>query len=631
MASLARLHARRDSIPADLSAGERFTRALLSLTRTVWSPQCTFASAIEAIAEAAAEALVTDRVSVWTYHRDSSELTCQFCCRTDGSERRAPASDSLSLHDFNYMDSLDDVRTLDAEALDASTSTARSHIALRSYLRDHRILARLDAPAFLGGELLGVICLESEVRGREWSAEERTFAASMGDYVAIAHEIARRRQAEAEAGHLRLHDAATNLPNRDYLIELVRQRMDTPLHAGEVLSVIHLRVEVGLDPCASAGDVAEEGAMALIAARLRGLAAQGIALARVKSNGFALALARNEALGNSVSLAQACLAAIRGMDWNSRSMEPRAVAGVAFADRTGSSDPRELLRKAEEAAEHANGGEAYGYEVFDIAHHEGLVRRVRLERALAEALESGKLEVHYQPEYDAAEHAWVGAEALLRWSDAGRLVCAGDFIDVAETSGLIVPIGVWVMRRACLDAMCWSTPGDRQPVVRVNVSARQFEDDRLVAHVAASLAASGLPAGRLCLELTETTLMGDIEKATGVLRELKSLGVQLALDDFGTGFAPLVYLKRFPVDVLKIDRSFVHGLPGDRVDAAIVMAVASLAAALRIEVVAEGVETEEQQRALGAAGVHKMQGWRFARAMDQSAVCRTLGCAAPQL
>jgi EAL domain-containing protein (putative c-di-GMP-specific phosphodiesterase class I)/GGDEF domain-containing protein len=630
MVSLRRLHAHGRDTPADLSPGERFTRALLQLTRQVWRADCSFESAIAAIGEAAATALVVDRVSIWSYDRASRQLHCLYCCRADGSEGRAPTAESLSLLDVDYVESLDDVRTIDVESLKTSDSIARSHLALRGYLDDHHIKARLDAPAFADGELLGLICFECAGHRRSWSNEDSTFAASMGDYVAIAHEIARRRRAEAEFEHMRLHDVSTDLPNREYLTELVRQRMAAPRDAGEVLAVVHLRIDPCTGSALSVDALTEDEVMAQIALRLKRLAPPGIELARVQGDGFALALARNAAQSTAVNLAQACLAAVQAMKWPHGSIRPRAAAGVAFAPHAGACDPRDLLRRAAEAADHASVGQPFGYEVFDLAHHQTLVERLRIERALGEALAADLLQVHYQPEYDATDHRWVGAEALLRWRDRGRLVSAAEFIGVAESSGLIVPIGIWVLRRACSDAMEWPIH-EGSLMVRVNVSARQFDDEHLLEQVEKALRDANLPACRLCLELTETTLMTDIVRASLVLAQLKSLGVQLAIDDFGTGYAPLVYLKRFPIHLLKIDRSFVQGLPQDTVDAAIVAAVAGLAASLGIEVVAEGVETHEQQLALQAIGVRRMQGWRFSRAMDQFAIRRTLESPAPHL
>jgi EAL domain-containing protein (putative c-di-GMP-specific phosphodiesterase class I) len=286
------------------------------------------------------------------------------------------------------------------------------------------------------------------------------------------------------------------------------------------------------------------------------------------------------------------------------------------------------MRQAEETADRACGKDKFGYEVFDLEHHAALVERLRLERTLREAFANDEFELHYQPEYDASENHWVAAEALLRWRSGDRLVVAGAFIDVLESSGLILAMGSWVLHRACADAVQWPAFGSgAPPTVRVNVSARQFDDAGLVDDVARALAESGLAAERLCLEITETTLMRDVDHALDVLQQLKLSGVQIAIDDFGTGYASLVYLKRLPVDVLKIDRSFVEGMPGNAADTAIVKAVFGLAESLGIDVVAEGVERMEQKQALQAIGVRRMQGWLFATAMDHSSACKALGSA----
>jgi EAL domain-containing protein (putative c-di-GMP-specific phosphodiesterase class I) len=213
----------------------------------------------------------------------------------------------------------------------------------------------------------------------------------------------------------------------------------------------------------------------------------------------------------------------------------------------------------------------------------------------------------------------------LRWRKGDRLVVAGEFIAVLESSDLIFAVGRWVLRQACRDAAQWPAGPDGRPLdVRVNVSARQFDEGGLVEDLEAALQASGLDPGRLCLELTETTLMRDIDHALEILRHVRELGVRVAIDDFGTGYASLVYLKRLPIDVLKIDRTFVQGMPDDAADMAIVQAIVALADAFDIHVVAEGVESIAQRDALLAKGVHRMQGWFYGKAMPEDALRRVL-------
>lgn len=612
---------------ADPTASERFTRALVELTRTVWHPACTFDTAIGSICETAATALQIERVSIWHYDPEAVLLRCLHAYDAGGGVHETiEGLETLPLDDDDYMAALKELRTFEAIEVDGSAEAdaQTTHSALRDYLQRHRIHALLDAPAYIEGELQGVVCHESINRVRKWTPEEITFAASMGDYVAMAYEIARRRRAESEVEHLRLHDGRTGLGNRDYMVELLHQRLARPRTHGEVMAVVHVYIDASGGVAWSAGAPTVDEVIAQIAQRLGRLASDAVELARVRENGFAFLLTSDSRQRSAVRLAERALAAVRALEWDHDEVDPSAAVGIAFAE--SDADARVLMRQAEEAAEHARAGDKFGYAVFDPEHHDTLLEALRFERSLRDAFANGNFEVHYQPEYDAHLRQWVAAEALLRWRDGDRLVAAGQFIGVVESSGLMLPVGRWVLRQACEDATRWpATPDGNWAAVRVNVSARQFDEDGLVADVTAALLESGLEPSRLCLELTETTLMRDVERALSVLQQLKAIGVLVAIDDFGTGYASLVYLKRLPVDVLKIDRSFVEGLPGAVADMAIVRAVVGLAESFGIDVIAEGVEQLIQQKALQAIGVRRMQGWLYGKAMDQASVCQLLG------
>lgn len=618
--------------PAEVAGpytSDRFTRALVELTRTVSNPDCTFEAAIGAICETAAKALLVDRVSVWQYDRDGGMLHCLHAYEAaDGTHVGGDALESLSLDGDDYMAALQDVRTLDAADIEAAAITVSSHGALRDYLRRHRIRNLLDAPACIQGELQGVVSHESIEPLRRWMHQELTFAASMGDFVAMAYEIARRRRAEREVQHLRLHDAVTDLPNRDYMVELIRQRLASPRTPGEILAVVHVNIDASGGVALPADAQTVDEVMTQVAQRLRRFISKDVDLARVRASGFAFLLARNAAKRTVIRLAEQTLSAVQGLEWQPRQIDPSAAVGVAFAEPAPDNDARVLMRQAEEAADRAGKGDKYRYEVFDPEHHDALVQSLHFERILRDAFANDEFELHYQPEFDAAEQEWVAAEALLRWRKGDRLIAADEFIDVAESCGLILLLGSWVLQRGCLDAAQWPTTGAGvEPTVRVNVSGRQLDEGNLVDDVQAALAASGLQPARLSLEITETALMRDIEHAEEMLRQLKALGVGMAIDDFGTGYASLTYLKRLPVNVLKIDRSFVECMLDSTVDAAIVKAVSGLAQSLGIDVIAEGVERIEQQEALQAAGVRRMQGWLYGKAMGQAATCRLLASA----
>jgi EAL domain-containing protein (putative c-di-GMP-specific phosphodiesterase class I)/GGDEF domain-containing protein len=601
--------------------GTRYTRALVELTRAVWHPDCTLRMAFGVISEVAAAALRVERVNIWRY-QESPQRLVGVHAYTLSNHAHAPreALETLAM-DGDYADYLSSVRAIDAADVASDPSTSSSQGALQQYLQRHGICSLLDAPVRSEGKLVGVICHEQVGAPRTWTPEEVAFAGSMGDYVAMALEIDRRRQAELQLEHLRLHDASTDLPNRDYLVERLRVRLGTPHDAREATAVVHVQVQLPYGAAMPAHAPTMEEVMGEAARRLRAAVGVSGELARVRADGFAVLPHRQVSARAVVAIAERCVEAVRGLsDWHPL-VEASAAVGVAFAEDLARGDPRVLLRNAELASDRARDAGRNRFEVFDIEFHRALVERLQLEQSLREALDHDAFEIHYQPEFDQASARWVAAEALLRWRQPGGLIVADAFMDAAERSGLILPLGRHVLACACRDARDW--PEQRPALtVRVNVSAQQFDHDGLVDEVASTLRESGLPPQRLCLELTETTLMQDAEAAARTMQGLKALGVQLAIDDFGTGYSSLAYLKRFPIDVIKIDRNFVAGLPGERFDAAIVAAIRELGRALGIEVVAEGVESVEQRDALLALNVCRMQGWLYSRALDQQALLR---------
>jgi EAL domain-containing protein (putative c-di-GMP-specific phosphodiesterase class I)/GGDEF domain-containing protein len=603
------------------SPTERYTRTLVNLTREVWAPHCTFETAIGAICEGAAWALDVDRVSVWNYSSDTGTLNCLNSW--DALKRIHTGADdqeTLAIDADDYMSTLREVRSLSSVRPDGDPSRGVHRGVFPDFIRRFRMHAVLDAPACVGGELFGAICHESGDVDRIWTDEEATFAASMGDYVAMAYEISRRRDAEKEVAHLLLHDVKTGLANRDYLVELTRQRLLMPWDEEQPVAIVLVLIDSS-SVSSSAHAPSAEDVMVRIAEELRQLCGNAVILARVHSNKFAFLMTLDVAHGTAIHLAERCLDCMFALDWESAETAPGMAVGIAFADENTKVDPATLLRQAEEAAQRAQAANNLGYEVFEPAHHNKLVERLRLERVLRRALAYDEFEVYYQPEYDTVRQQWVAAEALLRWNNEGVVLGASEFMDVAESSGLMVPLGKFVLRQACRDAAKWSPTCDGNILaLRVNVSARQFASASLVDDIASALEDSGLSPDRLCLEITETTLMVSIDAALLTLNALRATGIHLAIDDFGTGFASLVYLKRLPVDILKIDRTFVCGLPKSKVDTAIVSAIVGLAGALNIDVIAEGVESLEQQDALTAIGVRRMQGWLYARAMKQDAL-----------
>lgn len=622
-------HTSREGAPGGEGQRGRYTRALVALTRAVWHEDCTLATALGYICEAAADALEVPRVNVWHYDADHRELRCLH--DYDREQRlhttRPEALEILTLADSDYIASLEVVRAIDADDVDSDPSTARSVGALRDYLHRHHIRSLLDAPVLAEGRLVGVICHEQVDAKRVWTDEEVAFAGSMGDYVALAIEVQRRRDAERALDHLRLHDAATDLPNRDYLLELLGMRLKAghDRAAQADVGAVHLQIYLPYVAALSAGSHTFDDSMAAVAAALQRELGDGYNLARVRADAFAVLPRHPQPDRELVALAERCVAVVRELSAGTE-IETGAAAGVAFARDLAERDARVMLRNAELASAHARAHGRYRYEIFDIDHHRELMARLRLEQALRDGLAQDQFRVLYQPEVDLRDGSWIGAEALLRWQRGDALVTAGEFIGAAESSGLILALGRLVLARACAEAAAWCGGAADGPVLRVNVSAQQFDTASLVDDVAQALEDSGLPPARLCLEVTETTLLRDAVQAAATMLRLKSLGVRIAIDDFGTGYSSFAYLKQFPVDVLKIDRSFVAGLPGEPSDAAVVRGIAGIGRDIGMEVVAEGVETQAQAEALRAAGIERAQGWLYAPAVEAQQLRERLRC-----
>jgi diguanylate cyclase (GGDEF)-like protein len=367
----------------------------------------------------------------------------------------------------------------------------------------------------------------------------------------------------------------------------------------------------------SLGHDAGDELLVALGQRLRGVVRPGDTVARFGGDEFTVLCEDLPAAGarsHATDVAQRLLHVIEQpflLDGEEQYLS--ASIGISLAG-PGTERPEALLRDADAAMYRAKERGKGRWELFDEVMRATALERLEIENALHRAVDRGELRVHYQPVISLREQRCTGAEALIRWAHPERgLLTPKQFIDLAEESGLIVPVGQWVIEEACRRSRQWRAVYGPSFVVSVNLSGRQLSNPELAENVTAALDRTGADPAGLCFEITESVLMDDVATTIGAISALKGLGVTLSIDDFGTGYSSLGYLKRFPVDAVKVDRSFIDGLGADPEDSAIVAAVVSLGHALGLTVIAEGVETERQLAELCTLGCDAAQGYLFAR------------------
>lgn len=415
--------------------------------------------------------------------------------------------------------------------------------------------------------------------------------------------------ANQELTQLALHDTLTGLPNRTLLADRIEQAIGRVAEQGGCFALMFIDLD-GFKPVNDAfGHHVGDLLLKAVAARLRGHLHSQDTLARIGGDEFVLLVELGEPDdAMNVAAKQVNLMA-KPFRVAEHDLLLSASLGIVLYPGNGL-DQHELLRNADAAMYHAKSAGKNGYSFFDASMNSNARQQLQLLQDLRSALEHGQFRLHYQPKFDAVARQPIGAEALLRWEHPQHgLMLPDRFIGLAEKTGLIIPIGEWVLGEACRQMRQWLGEGRENWRIAVNLSAIQFCHAGLVDSVAQALAANGLPANRLTLEITETTAMRDADASLMVLQRLSDMGVDLSIDDFGTGYSSLMYLKRLPANELKIDRGFVRDLEQDSDDAAIVSAIVALGQALGLRIVAEGVETDRQQDFLTRLGCDSLQGY----------------------
>ena len=445
----------------------------------------------------------------------------------------------------------------------------------------------------------------------------------LASYVCFFSDISERKASEQRIHRLAYYDALTHLPNRT----LFQDRLHTALQSAERQKGWVVLMFLDLDRFKpindSLGHAAGDRMLKEMATRLLGCVDDDDTVARMGGDEFTLLLQpranREMALNRAIHVAEQILGSlVKPFVLEGREFFVTASIGIALSPQDGN-ELSQLMKNADTAMYHAKERGKNNFQFYQADMNASALERLELESDLRHALEQDEFVLYYQPQFSGDGKRLTGAEALLRWRHPRRgLVPPGDFIPVLEELGLVVDVGDWVISEACRQLKTWHQAKVRVPKVSVNISARQFSDGQLGTRIANILRDTGLPPACLELELTESILMREVSEAMQILDGLKNLGLSIAVDDFGTGYSSLNYLKQFPIDVLKIDRTFVDGLPSGEQDAQIARAIIAMAHSLNLAVIAEGVETQEQLDFLREHGCDEVQGYLFGRPMPAS-------------
>ncbi|MFC6670136.1 EAL domain-containing protein [Marinobacterium aestuariivivens] len=443
----------------------------------------------------------------------------------------------------------------------------------------------------------------------------RSDAGEVENYIATISDLSEHKRIEERLSYLANFDPLTDLPNRRQLEERVGQAIALTQRHPELGFALLL---VGLDRFEyindSLGHQAGDRLLKMLSQRLCRRVRREDTVFRLRGDVFAVLIQDDQSTVEAANLSRRLLSQMAApIHHNGLDLVVTPSIGVVAYPGDGD-DVQTLLRNGAAALHHAKAQGRHRLQFFEPGINDHISQRLKMEQALRLALSNRELSLHYQPQYSLRTGALTGFEALLRWHSAELGYVGPDrFIPLAEETGLIAPIGEWVLRSACEQGARWRAEG-MEVAIAVNVSACQFRHD-LPDLVASALESTGLPAGLLVIEVTETALMQDLEQTAAMLLQLRALGVRIALDDFGTGYSSLAYLKRLPLDKLKLDRAFIQSLPDDSDDTAIVRAMLDVARHLGLETVAEGIETPQQQAFLDGVGCAEGQGYLYARPM----------------
>ncbi|MEQ5836748.1 EAL domain-containing protein [Marinobacter sp. NFXS9] len=566
---------------------------------------------LASLSDLAGQLLQVDRVSIWQMNATGDRIDSEALYRLEGGHDYQPIA-LVESDNPAYFRALRTARVIDASEAHNDPRTAAFN---ETYFEPLGIHSLLDAPIFDGGRLSGVICLES-LRRRTWTLPEISFATAIADTISLINTHEAWIRSQKQLAYVTHFDSLTGLPNLQsfrervlHLIQKMRQR------AGEGFALIWIDLDRLKSVNDGMGAAGGNRVIAEIANRLRSLYLNGRdKVARVGGDEFAVLIRTNtdsDRIDYVIHQIQHCISDPLVID--DRTLRMTASLGVCRYPEDGG-DTESLLRSAEAAMYHAKENGRARMQAFSSEIHSTARSRFVLEGELRQAIQNNALDVFYQPIVNTGDAHMVSIEALVRWHHPEQGWMAPiEFLDVARNAGLMQDLGEVVLRRVCQDRQQAASRGHPLPITAINLAAEQVMDDRLPRQVQEMLEQYGVAGSELQFEVTEEAIKGDSKSMQATLNELVALGSKLSIDDFGTGYSSLSRLKHLPFSRLKIDRSFIRDIPDDADDIAITLSILGLARGLGMEVVAEGVETEDQRQWLQQQGCELLQGYLFSK------------------
>ena len=587
---------------------ERYQNALLEWSRVDYE---NIDQAFNRATEISANTLDIARVSIWLYNDDYSSIKCHNLYVQDVGHEKGF---ELFEKDFpNYFKALESGKMI---VVNQAREDVRTNEFTESYLIANNIYSMLDAPIHYAGEIIGVVCHEYVNSIHNWSSQEQEFASAIASTVSLSLEIQKRREMEKELEHQAYHDALTKLPNRSLFIDRLDQAIKLANRSQTILAVLFLDLDNFKEINDSLGHDTGDQVLITIAQRLNANLREMDTIARLGGDEFTLIVSDfedsqfiNEVVKKLFNILQ------QPLNINGHEFYATSSIGISIYPNDGETSEI-LLKNADAAMYKAKDSGRNSFEFYTQDMTERAFEHVLMETNLRRALEKQEFVIYYQPQYDAITQKIIGMEALLRWKHPEMgMVSPAKFIPIAENTGLIVELDRWVMQAATQQVSQWHQSGFEPGRLSLNMATKQLEQKDLLEFIISSLQQSKCKPEWIAFEITESQIMKNPETAISLLVEISKLGIEIAVDDFGTGYSSLTYLKRLPVDKLKIDRAFINDLPHDDEDVAIVRAIIALSKSLKLSVIAEGAENQQQVDFLMAEGCPEIQGFFFARPM----------------